>query len=256
MDSTAIAVTASLMAGFSTGLGALPIFFKRDFSKKTLDLGMGVSAGIMLVASFIALILPALDSGREIYGDKLSPLWITAALFVGYLFIVIIHEFTPHRHFIKHESLHSHKKMSRVAMIVMAIALHNIPEGLTVGVGFGSEDLTGGLALAVAISIQNMPEGLVVALGMLNEGASRKKAFLIALLSGLIEPVAALFGFLSTQVTSYSLPVSLAFAGGTMLFVTIQEIFPELFKEGHEKRATIGVISGIVIMLLIDYYLG
>lgn len=256
MESTTVAVIASLVAGFSTGLGALPIFFKRDFSRKTLDLGMGLSAGIMLVAAFIALILPALDSGREIYGEVRAPIWIAVSLFTGYLFIVFIHEFIPHEHFIKHESLHSRKKLSRVAMIVMAIALHNIPEGLTVGVGFGSEDITGGLSLAIAISIQNMPEGLVVALGMLNEGASRKKAFTIALLSGLIEPVAAVFGFLSTQVTSYSLPVSLAFAGGAMLFVTIQEIFPELFKEGHEKRATVGVISGIVTMLLIDYYLG
>src|SRR5690606_31666490 len=106
----------------------------------------------------------------------------------------------------------------------------------------------------VAISIQNMPEGLVVALALLSEGATKFKAFRMALLSGIVEPVAAAIGFLSTTLTTYSLPITLGFAGGTMLFVICQEIFPELFRQGHEKSATLGVVGGILAMLLIDYY--
>jgi ZIP family zinc transporter len=258
MDINWFAVGATLVAGLSTGLGALPVLFKKEFSKGALDLGMGFSAGVMLVASFIALILPGLEEGRQIYGQHLTPLWVLGALFIGYLFIVGVHKITPHIHLGKKEKGDEEKgrKLSRVWLVILAIALHNIPEGLTVGVGFGSgEDVSGGMALAIAISIQNMPEGLVVAFGLLREGATRRRAFSMALLSGLIEPVAALLGFLSTKVSSYSLPLSLGFAGGAMLFVTCQEIFPELFREGHEKKATLGVVSGIMGMLLIDYYL-
>jgi len=243
-----------LFAGLSTGIGAVPVLFKKEFSKSSLDLGLGFSAGVMLVASFISLILPGLESGKVLYGTVQSPFFVLASLFVGYLFIVGVHRVIPHEHLVKKEE-GKRSNYSRSALIVLAIALHNIPEGLTVGVGFGGDSYSGGIALALAISIQNMPEGLVVAFGMINEGASRKRAFLMALLSGLIEPVAAFVGILFATVTSFSLPLALGFAGGAMLFVTCQEIFPEIFKEGHEKKATLGVVSGIICMLMIDYFL-
>jgi ZIP family zinc transporter len=256
MDNNWIAVAAILFAGISTGIGALPVLFKKEFTKGFLNLGMGFSAGVMLVASFIALLLPALADGARVYGETWSPLFVLSALFVGYLSIVFIHEFLPHEHLIKKEDKLLDSSKSRVLLMVFAIALHNFPEGLTVGVGFGGADFSGGLSLALAISIQNMPEGLVVALGLVSIGTSRLKAFTMALLSGMIEPVAAAVGFFTARISEFSLPVSLAFAGGAMLFVTCQEIFPELFKEGNEKKATLGVIVGVIAMLLIDYYIG
>lgn len=251
-----IAFIGSLVAGLSTGLGALPIYFKKDFTKATLDLGMGFSAGVMLVASFIALILPGIAEGKNVYGEQYALFVVLIGIFAGYLSIIFIHELLPHEHLFKNKDMHHKKKLSRMSLIVLAISLHNLPEGLTVGVGFGGSSLSSGVALATAISIQNMPEGLIVALGLLSEGASKNRAFVMALLSGLIEPIAALIGFISTQVTSYALPISLGFAGGMMLFVICQEIFPELFRQGHERKATMGVIIGIATMLSIDYYIG
>lgn len=249
-----IAISGSLIAGLATGFGALPIFLKRNYSKDTLDIGLGFSAGIMLVASFVSLIIPGIEQAKQVYDSELSVFSVFVGLLAGYLFIIFIHEFLPHEHLHKNADMDHHKKMSRVSLIVLAIALHNFPEGLAVGVGFGAGDESSGIALALAISLQNMPEGLVVAIGLLREGATRKKAFSMALLSGLIEPIAALVGYFSTTISRYSLPVSLGFAGGTMLFVICQEIFPELFRQGHEKKATVGVISGVIVMLLIDQY--
>lgn len=253
MEINNIALLAALVAGLSTGLGALPIYLKKTFSEKSMDLGLGFSAGVMLVASFIALIIPGLEEGNKVFSSQwLSLFLVMFSLVVGYVFIIIIHEFLPHEHFKKSNDMTHKKKMSRVTLIILAICLHNFPEGLAVGVGFGSGEQASGLTLALAISIQNMPEGLVVAFGLLSEGASKHRAFVMALLSGLIEPVAALFGFISTQVTSYALPISMGFAGGAMLFVICQEIFPELFKDGNEKYASAGVVSGVVLMLVID----
>ena len=146
-------------------------------------------------------------------------------------------------------------KLSKVTLIILAICLHNFPEGLAVGVGFGSGDSAHGLTLAIAIALQNLPEGLVVAVGLLSQGSSKNKAALVALMSGLIEPVAAAFGYVFSTGSTFGLPISLSFAGGTMLFVICQEMFPELFREGHEKTATVGVIMGIIIMLSLDFYL-
>ncbi|ATH07131.1 hypothetical protein BIY24_04020 [Halobacteriovorax marinus] len=248
------AIVWTLIAGIATGLGAIPIYFKKEFSKKSLDVGLGFSAGVMLVASFLSLIIPSVSEAKEVYTYNVGLPLILISLFTGYLFIIFIHDILPHEHLIKHTDMKHRKKMSRVALIVLAISLHNFPEGLAVGVGFGSGDEGNGIALALAIALQNMPEGLVVAFGLLSEGASKHKAFAMALLSGLVEPVAAAIGFISSSVTHYSLPIALSFAGGTMLFVICQEMLPELFREGHEKHATLGVIVGVMSMLAIDYY--
>ena len=253
MDVNSTALLAALIAGLSTGVGALPIYLKKNFTEKSMDLGMGFSAGVMLVASFIALILPGLEKGQTVFSSSpVSLLAVLTSLVVGYLFIIVLHDILPHEHLKKDKDMTHKKKISRVTLIIFAICLHNFPEGLAVGVGFGSGEEASGIALALAISIQNMPEGLVVAFGLLSEGASKNRAFLMALLSGLVEPVAAFLGFISTQLTAYALPVSMGFAGGAMLFVICQEMLPELFRDGNEKNASAGVIIGIVVMLLID----
>ncbi len=250
-----IAISGTLVAGLATGLGALPIYLKKDFSKNTLDIGLGFSAGIMLVASFVSLIIPGIAAAESLYQSEWALLLVLLGLVVGYFFIIVIHDYLPHEHFFKTNDMSHRKKMSRVTLIVLAICLHNFPEGLAVGVGFGAGDEASGLALAVAIALQNMPEGLVVAIGLLSEGATKHKAFMMALLSGLVEPIAAAIGYFTTSISAFALPISLGFAGGTMLFVICQEIFPELFREGSEKKATFGVIIGVVTMLAIDHYI-
>lgn len=253
MEINNIALLAALVAGLSTGVGALPIYLKKTFTQKSMDLGMGFSAGVMLVASFIALILPGIEKAKTVFASDLTSLAaLLVSLVIGYVFIIVLHDFLPHEHLRKDNDMTHKRKISRVTLIILAICLHNFPEGLAVGVGFGSGEDASGVALALAISIQNMPEGLVVAFGLLSEGASKNRAFLMALLSGLVEPVAALFGFISTQLTTYALPVSMGFAGGAMLFVICQEMLPELFRDGNEKNASAGVVLGVVVMLIID----
>lgn len=246
------AILASLIAGLATAVGALPIYFKRSYTKSSLDVGMGFSAGIMLVASFISLIIPSMEMAEKLYHTKVAFIPVMLGLFAGYFFIIFIHEVMPHEHIFKDKDMGHKTQLSRVSLIILAITLHNLPEGLSVGVGFGANEFDGAMSLAVGIALQNMPEGLVVAIGLLSEGASRNKAFFMALLSGMVEPVAAIFGFISTQFTQMALPFCLSFAGGTMLFVICQEIFPELFGKGHEKKATFGVVFGIATMLLLD----
>lgn len=250
-----MAISASLIAGLATGIGALPIFFKKEVSKDMLDIGLGFSAGIMLVASFVSLILPGIEQAAKIYHNDFAILAVMIGLICGYLSIIVIHNCTPHEHFIKADDVAHNKKFKKMTLILLAIALHNIPEGLAVGVGFSTGESSQGLALALAIAIQNMPEGLVVAVGLLSAGSSKKKAFWLALLSGMIEPVAAFFGYIFAKISSLSLPITLGFAGGAMLFVICQEIFPELFRQGNEKKATFGVISGVILMLMIDFNL-
>lgn len=249
-----IAILGSLGAGLATALGALPIYFKKEYSKETLDIGLGFSAGIMLVAAFVSLILPGIKYAEITYQSKWALVPVLVGLVIGYLFIILIHNRLPHEHFNKSTDTSAPHNLSRISLIIIAIALHNIPEGLAVGVGFASGQTSAGVAIALAIGIQNIPEGLIVAFGLLREGSSKNRAFMMALLSGLVEPLAALLGYLGTAVSESALPVALAFAGGAMLFVICQEIFPELFRQGHEKNATIGVISGVIVMLIINFY--
>jgi len=250
-----VAINGTLIAGISTGIGAIPIYFKRDFQKKQLDMGLGFSAGIMLIASFLSLIIPAMDFAKITYSSTIAIAPVILGLSFGYLFITFIHQYIPHEHIFKSISNIDTQKINRTLLIILAISLHNIPEGLSVGVGFGTGDNASGLALAIAISIQNMPEGLVVALSLLSIGQTKHRAFFIAMLTGLIEPVFALFGFVSTVITSYALPIGLAFAGGAMLFVVCQELLPDLFREQHQKHAMFGVLLGLITMLMIDFWL-
>ncbi len=252
MTNNEIALVSSLVAGLSTGVGALPVYFQKQYSQGFINFALGASAGIMLVASFISLIIPGFEHAKLLMPDaKHSYLMVLAGLVVGYLAIIFIHNHMPHEHLFKDKDMETKSSLSRVMLIVMAITLHNLPEGLAVGVGFGGADLDHALEIAFAISLQNMPEGLVVAFGLISEGSSRTKAVGMAFLSGAVEPVAALVGFLATKIVVWALPVALGFAAGAMLFVVCQEMLPELFRSGSEKSATRGVVLGIVIMLFL-----
>lgn len=243
------------MAGLSTALGAIPIYFKKEFTKPQFDFGLGFSAGVMLVATFVALLLPSIEASAALFNQQWVIVPTVVGLVIGYQSIIFLHQFFPHEHLIKHEEHHNPAFLGRSTLIVLAICLHNIPEGLSVGVGLASDNLSHGLTIGLAIAIQNMPEGLVVAIGLISVGASEHKAFFLSFLSGMIEPLAAAIGYFATRLSETLLPFALAYAGGAMLFVICQEMFPEIFRENHEKKSTQGLLLGVIVMLAIDYYL-
>lgn len=209
----------------------------------------------MLVATFIALIIPSMSSGRIIYSHLWGMLPVMTGLIAGYQIITFLHCRIPHLHLLGEQpNGHIPQRFNRMSLIIIAICLHNIPEGLSVGVGFGGNDIVNAISLGIAISIQNIPEGLVVALGLLSMGATKHRAVFVAFLSGMVEPVAALLGFVTTQLSHYILPFALAFAGGAMLNVVCQEMFPELFREKQMRHVTTGLLAGVICMLIIDYF--
>jgi len=234
---------ASLLAGLATGAGAMPVLFARRISDRLLDVMLGFSAGVMLAATSFSLIVPAID---------LSGPWVAVfGVVLGALVLHLVDRFVPHFHpFLGAEGPSS--KLPRVWLFVLAITIHNFPEGLAVGVSFGSEDMAAGLVIAMAIGLQNMPEGLSVALPLLREGYSRGKSLWYGTLTGLVEPIGGLLGAAMVSISQPILPWGLTFAAGAMLFVVSDEMIPEIHKKGFEREATFGLIAGFVIMMLLD----
>lgn len=234
---------ASLIAGLATGVGALLVFFVRKVSDRFLDISLGFAAGVMLAATSFSLIVPAIEIGG---------VWKTVVgIILGTLFLIYAERFTPHLHRvtgIKGPSTH----LSRLWLFILAITIHNFPEGMAVGVGFGGGDIKAGTVLAIGIGLQNIPEGLAVALPLLREKSARAKAFLIALLTGLVEPIGGLLGASIVSMGKFLLPYGLAFAAGAMLFVISEEIIPETHSRGNDREATIGVIVGFIVMMVLD----
>lgn len=234
---------ASLLAGLATGAGAVPVLFTKRISDRLLDIMLGFSAGVMLAATAFSLIVPAIDLS--------GPLIVVLGIILGALVLHLIDRFVPHFHpVLGAEGPPS--KLSRVWLLVLAITIHNFPEGLAVGVSFGSGDVAAGLVIAMAIGLQNMPEGLAVALPLFREGYSRRKSLWYGTLTGLVEPVGGLLGVALVSVFQTILPWGLAFAAGAMLFVVSDEMIPESHRKGFEREATFGVIAGFVIMMLLD----
>lgn len=238
---------ASLGAGLATGAGALPVFFAKRISDRLLDALLGFSAGVMLAATCFSLIVPALD--------MTGPLVVVIGVVLGALTLHLIDRFVPHFHPASGaEGLPS--KLPKVWLFVVAITIHNFPEGLAVGMSFGTGDVAAGLAVAVAIGLQNMPEGLAVALPLMREGYSRPKSVWYATLTGLVEPLGGLLGLVLVSVFLPVLPWGLAFAAGAMLFVVSDEMIPESHKKGFEREATFGLIAGFVVMMFLDCMFG
>jgi len=234
---------ASLVAGLATGVGGVLVFFIKRVSDKFLDASLGFAAGIMLAASFFSLIVPAIEIG----GIGKTALGII----LGTIFLVYAERLTPHLHRVTGIKGPS-TRLSRLWLFILAITIHNFPEGLAVGMGFGEGDVRTGTVLAIGIGLQNVPEGLAVALPLLREGNTKLKAFLIALFTGLVEPVGGFLGISVVSVGKFLLPYGLAFAAGAMLFVISEEIIPETHSRGNDREATIGVITGFLIMMVLD----
>ncbi len=239
--------------GLMTALGAVPVFFTKNVSQKLLDVMLGFAAGIMLSATCFSLVMPSIEYGG---GDFKAVMITSAGIVLGAFIIDMIDKFSPHEHLIDKRREGVSSSLSQIWLFIIAITIHNFPEGMATGVGFGTENIGDGLALALGIGIQNMPEGLAVALSLMREKYSVKYAFIVAALTGLVEPVGAVLGFGLVNIFKPVLPVVLASAAGAMLFVICDEIIPETHSKGYEREATYGIIFGFVIMMVLDILLG
>jgi ZIP family zinc transporter len=211
----------------------------------------------MLAASSFSLIIPALSAAKsQGAGSWAAGGIVGGGILLGGALLLLIDQLVPHEHFIKGLEGPEAKAMKRVWLFVLAISLHNLPEGLAIGVAYGGSDPVGALALATGISIQDVPEGLVVALALRGVGYSRWTAAGLGMLSGLIEPVAAVFGAAVIGISAGLLPWGLAAAAGAMLYVISHEIIPESHRQGHERFATCGLLLGFVLMMVLDTALG
>lgn len=239
--------------GLMTALGAVPVFFTKNVSQKLLDVMLGFAAGIMLSATCFSLVMPSIEYGG---GDFKAVMITSAGIILGAFIIDMIDKFSPHEHVIDKRREGVSSSLSQIWLFIIAITIHNFPEGMATGVGFGTENIGDGLALALGIGIQNMPEGLAVALSLMREKYSVRYAFIVAALTGLVEPVGAVLGFGLVNIFKPVLPVVLASAAGAMLFVICDEIIPETHSKGYEREATYGIIFGFVIMMVLDILLG
>lgn len=244
---------SSLGAGLLTGLGALGVFLIRKLSTRLEDGLLSFAAGIMLAASFFSLLLPALQIGEKYFENKNS---IAGTVIFGLLFgvgtLFCIHKYAPHEHFISGKEGPDSKALSRIWLFVIAITLHNFPEGMAVGVGFAGDDLAGGISLAMGIGIQNIPEGLAVAVSLLSIKYSKWKSFWIAFLTGLVEPIGGLLGSLAVSMAGPIMPWTMGFAAGAMLFIIVGEIIPETHKRGFHDLSALTLIFGFVFMMYLD----
>jgi ZIP family zinc transporter len=251
------ALRAGMLAAAATALGTLPILFSRRLSDRLLDTLLGFGAGVMLAATAFSLILPALNAAERLgSGPWNAGLVVGAGILIGGLLLMLVDKVLPHEHFIKGAEGISAKRLRRTWLFVFAICLHNLPEGLAIGVAYGGSDPVGASALATGIAIQDLPEGLVVAVALIAVGYSRLTAIAIACASGLLEPIGAVLGASVVTTSAMLLPWGLSFAGGAMLFVISHEIIPESHRKGHERYATGGLMLGFVVMMVLDTALG
>lgn len=241
---------AGLLAAVSTALGAGLAIFTRRITQKILDSLMGFGAGVMLAASIFSLILPAMDIMQaQTSSMSLAASKVALAILVGAGLMLLMEKAVPHEHFFKGSDQAAKTRLRQSWLFVLAIALHNVPEGLAIGAAFAAGD---GHSLAIGIAVQDMPEGFIVAMALIAAGYSRLFSIGIGVLSGLTEPIMAIVGATMMEVSAYLLPWGLAAAAGAMLFVISHEIIPESHRKGHEFHATNGLILGFVLMLVLD----
>lgn len=254
----AIAFTASLIAGLGTAVGALPVFLPINLTERVQGILLGIGGGIMLAATAFSLIVPGTEAAVNLgYSKATAALLMGAGILIGGGFLWAAHRYLPHEHFFKGEEGPVKQNLQRMWLFIMAITIHNFPEGLAVGVGVGSGGLgSSGLALTAGIGLQNMPEGLVVALALRTLEYSALYAFGVALLTGLVEPIGGAVGASVIGLAQPLLPWGMAFAAGAMLFVISDEIIPETHRKGFEQEGTLGIMLGFVVMMCLDTALG
>ncbi len=248
---------AGLVAAFATALGTVPVMFSQRLSDRVQDTLFGFGAGVMLAACSFSLVIPGLATAKAAgAGPWEAGGTIGAAILLGALALLVMERLLPHEHFIKGVEGQSSRTLQRTWLFVFAIALHNLPEGLAIGVAYAGADPLQAGTLTAGIAIQDVPEGLVVAVALLAAGYRRAIAVGLGMASGLVEPLGAVLGAAVVSYSVHLLPWGLGFAAGAMLFVISHEIIPESHRKGHEAWATGGLMIGFVIMMLLDTALG
>jgi zinc transporter, ZIP family len=248
---------ASAAASLGTGAGALPVFALGRVSQRSQDVLQSLAAGIMLAATVISLVMPGVQAGARQHGSQVAGALIVAvAVLVGALAILMVHRHAPHEHFLAGRSGPAATRLRRTWLFVIAITLHNFPEGMAVGVGFGGGDIGNGLALSSAIFVQNLPEGFLVALGLLTAGYRKPFSIFASFATGLVETAGGLVGAAAVATAVAVLPWAMGFAAGAMLFVISHEIVPETHRNGFETEASFGLVVGFVAMVVLNALLG
>jgi len=257
--------TGSMFTWFITALGASMVFFIKDVKRGFMDTLMGFTAGVMLAASFWSLLNPAIEMAEVSWGASLAWVPVGIGFLAGAFFLFGLDQWLPHLHLSdpieKSEGVKT--SWNKTVLLVLAITLHNIPEGLAIGVAFGAvaegipgANLAGAIALTIGIGIQDLPEGMAVSLPLRRYGLSRAKSFLWGQLSGVVEPIAAVTGVILVMTMQSILPYALAFAAGAMIYIVVEEVIPESQRNGHTDKATLGLMIGFVLMMSLDVGLG
>lgn len=243
------------VAAIATAAGALPAMFGKRMNQKWTDTTLGFAAGVMLSASYFSLILPGIDVAEEIYGSVfVAALVAGIGIALGGTFVWSLDKMLPHEHFKTGREGADPGHLARIWLFVIAITIHNFPEGLSIGVAFGG-DSTKGLSVMTGISLQDIPEGLAVAVALIGLGYSRLKAFIVTAMTGLVEAVGGFIGAAAVTVSNQLLPWGLTFAAGAMLYIISHEIVPETHRNGHQDRATTGLLFGLILMMILDVVL-
>lgn len=245
-------------AGFTaTTVGALPALFLRGLPQRIEDTMLGLAAGMMLAASAFSLLLPGLEAGTDIVGNKgIAAGVVVLGMALGVLLMLGLDEFTPHEHHKTGPCGPGYERCGRVWLFVFAIALHNLPEGMAIGVSFAQGDMSVGLPLTTAIALQDLPEGLAVALALRSAGFAPRTAVGVAAASGALEPLGALLGVGLSTGLALAYPIGLGLAAGAMIFVVSHEVIPETHRNGHQTPATVGLMAGFAVMMVLDTALG
>lgn len=257
------ALLAGLFTWGITALGAAGVFLAKEVNRKLLDTMLGFAAGVMIAASYWSLLEPAIAMGEE----GRFPAWIPAAIgfLLGGIFLQLLDAILPHLHLglPTKEAEGITTTWKRTTLLILAVTIHNIPEGLAVGVAFGAvaaglpaATISGAIALAIGIGIQNFPEGMAISLPLKGEGMSTRKSFWYGQLSGIVEPIFSIIGAWAVLFARSILPYALAFAAGAMIFVVVEELIPESQQHGNSDLATMGVMVGFTIMMILDVSLG
>ena len=249
---TMVLLTA-LGVGGATMVGALLGFVFKKISHKMSDIIMAFAAGVMLAAAVLGLIIPSVE-----YGGKYGLVVTVVGIFVGAVVITRVDQLVPHLHAMvgPEMEIHHNAELNKVLLFTLAIAIHNLPEGIAAGVSFGSEDVSRALLIAGGIALQNIPEGMIIIAPMLAAGVTRGRTLLIALATGLVEVVGTLVGYFAVSIAAAVLPFGLAFAGGTMLYVVSDEMIFETHSHGSQRAATYALLVGFCVMLISDVLLG
>lgn len=239
--------------GGATIIGSCIGFIFKKISHKFSDIILSFAAGVMLSAAVLGLILPSVE-----YGGQFGLLITILGIFTGAICLNFIDKLVPHLHRLVGADIENHKdtNLSKVLLFVTAIAIHNLPEGIAAGVGFGSDNVSQALLIAGGIALQNIPEGMVIIAPMLAAGVSPRKTFICAMATGFVEVAGTLIGYFAVSIASAILPFALAFAGGTMLYVISDEMIPETHAHGNERDATYALLVGFCLMLATDVLLG